>query len=234
MDYALWAVLSNVAYALPALVAALTHEWLRSVLLLLVGATSSFHHFCHSYVDRCTVNEAKHVRRADHTLANLAVYSVLLLLVPMGRDRSSRLFEAVLHVHAAAGFAIAASLVIDTAAEDAVYAGVLAGSLLLSALWVRSVTQQSTAERTKKWCEVFLRGQAREQILAALVLIAVVAAATLYVWYNSDWSYREPYHGSWHVGSAIAAALLLVLLAREEVNTAGQRARSDGGKLLPL
>lgn len=234
MNYALWAVCSNVAYVLPTVVAAATHEWLRTLLLLLVGATSSFHHYCAAYTDRCTTNEAKHVRRADHAVANLAVFSVLLLLVPMGRDRVSRYREAVLHVLPAAGFAIAASLVIDTSAEDAVYAGVLGGSLLLSALWIRCLTQQSTLQRTEHWCAMFLRGQAREQVLIALALVGLAAGATLFVWYNSDWSYREPYHGIWHVGSAIAAALLLVLLARDEVATASQRSRSDGDALLPL
>lgn len=235
MDNALWSVLSNLSYVIPLVVAVRLREWLRALLFLLVGAASAWHHTCQSYPARCGATLARHVRRTDHVIAGLAIHSVLLLLVPLGTDAASRRFELRLHVPAAIGLGVAASLVIDTSLEDVVYIIVQAAALALAALAVRCYNQHSTLALCGQKARSCVRGEVAERVWSAVFLIAVVLAATFYIWFNSDWSSREPYHGSWHVGTALAAALILVLIARKPLAIAQNRSSaSEDDKLVAL
>ncbi len=238
MDMRWWSVFSNLFYLLPIAVALYRREWLRAVVLLCVGVASSYHHACESFgcdaSARCTdvrchsdADTPRRVRETDHTFAVVAFYSIALLFVPMGNNRMARTVEVLLHIPPAVATGISARHVIDTPNEDYAYIAIIVGWFVFSASLVRCAEGRSTVKRLNSFTMYCLScGMTASQRLAWLAFAASIGA-TLFVWFYDDWASREPHHGLWHAGSALAAAVIIWLISRNRGDAPYSQLRED-------
>lgn len=226
MDERWWAVLSNLFYLVPASAALIRKEWLRAAILLGVGAASTWHHSCESFGCEASAKCSdvhcysvaaypRRVRELDHTFAVLAFYSIAMLFVPMNTDFASRVVELFLHIPPAVGIGVAAHHVIDTPSENGVYVAIIAGWLIVSAIFVRCVEGRSTAKRLQNFTGYCCSRSMSVRQRGAWAVFLVVIGITLFVWFYSDWASREPHHGLWHTGTAIAATVIIWLISRD-------------------